>query len=60
MRIFNYEGYEAIGEELQDLRDLRDKMEERGYSTTTIESQIDEICEAREMFRHEHKEEFMT
>jgi hypothetical protein len=59
MKIFNYKGYEAVGEELQELRDLRDKMEERGMSTSTIEAQIDEICEARSEFRNEHKEEFM-
>lgn len=59
MKIFTVKGYEAAGTELQELRDLRDKMEERGYSTSTIESQIDEICEARSEFRNEHKEEFM-
>ena len=59
MKIFTMVCYVEAGEELQELRDLRDKMEERGNSTSTIESQIDEICEARAAFRNEHKEEFV-
>lgn len=59
MKIFAMVGYVEAGKELQELRDLRDRMEECGYSTSTIESQIDEICEARSAFRNEHKEEFV-
>jgi hypothetical protein len=59
MKIYNLKGYEEAGEELKELNDLRDKMEERGYSTSNVESQIDEICEARSEFRNEHKEEFV-
>ena len=57
-QILDMEGYEATRTELNELVDLRDKMEERGYSTSNIEAQIDELLEARAEFKNSHRKEF--
>lgn len=56
--IFNTVGYEESKEELMELRNLRDRVEENGGSTTTLDLRIDEICEALSVFRQNHVEEF--
>jgi len=56
--IFNTVGYEESKEELMELRNLRDRVEENGGSTTTLDLRIDEICEALSKYRQNHVEEF--
>ena len=57
MKLYSMNGYVEAGQELQEKFDLRDRCEERGYSTSTLDRQIDELIEARSEFKQTHKEE---
>ena len=56
--IFNIIGYEEVKEEKKELMDLRDRVEESGGSTTTLDLRIEEISEALSEYRQAHIEEF--
>lgn len=56
--IFNKIGYVEVKEELNELINLRDRVEENGGSTSSLDDRIDEIYEALSEYRQNHIEEF--
>lgn len=58
MKIYSLNGYYEKVQEMQDLMDLRDRIEERGGTTSNLEKVIDEIGEAIGEYRSKNKDEF--
>ena len=58
MKIYSLNGYYEKVQEMQDLMDLRDRIEERGGTTSNLEKVIDEIGEAIGEYRNKNKDEF--
>ena len=58
MKIYSLNGYYEKVQEMQDLMDLRDRIEERGGETSNLEKVIDEIGEAIGEYRSKNKDEF--
>ncbi len=56
MKIYNFSEYNKKIEELNDLRDYRDKVEEHGGDTTNLDNDIEEIEVAVGNFRKENDE----
>ena len=56
MKIYNFSEYNKKIEELNDLRDYRDKVEDRGGDTTNLDNDIEEIEVAVRNFRKENDE----
>lgn len=56
MKIYNFSEYNKKIEELNDLRDYRDKVEEHGGDTTNLDNDIEEIEVAVGNFRKENNE----
>lgn len=55
MKIYTNEGYEEVKAEIKDLREFRDRLEERGCSTSYVEEQIDDLFEALHEFEETHE-----
>lgn len=58
LKIKNIEGYFEAQEEVNELRNLRDCVEERGGSTTHLEKCIDELVDGMAEFKNENRSLF--
>lgn len=55
-KINSLEGLFEAQAEVKDLRDLRDRVEERGNSTLELDNRIDDIMEGINEFKMKNKE----
>lgn len=55
MKIYTNVGYEEVKAEVKDLMEFRDRLEERGYSTSDVERRIDDLFEALHEFEETHE-----
>jgi len=58
MKIYSIDGYYEEVQRRSEMYDLRDRLEEKGFSTSNIEDQIEEISEAISEYKKNHNEEF--